>query len=104
MFTRTLLSSLKYTTFGELRSGTAATDYLYTGQRTGLDRLDPPVTVTPHTLRHTYAYMLRKAGVSVEVRAEMSGHSIETAMKYGSPKAREKERAAVGAIKASSCA
>jgi hypothetical protein len=29
----TLLSSLKYTAFGELRSGTAATDYLYTGQR-----------------------------------------------------------------------
>jgi len=28
-----LLSSLKYTAFGELRSGTAATDYLYTGQR-----------------------------------------------------------------------
>jgi site-specific recombinase XerD len=64
------------------------------GQRAGLERLDPPVTVTPHTLRHTYAYMLRQAGVSVEVRAEMSGHSIETAMKYGSPKAREKERAA----------
>jgi len=30
----------------------------------------------------------------VEVRAEMFGHFIETAMKYGSPKAREKERAA----------
>jgi uncharacterized protein YdhG (YjbR/CyaY superfamily) len=29
----TLLSSLKYTPFGELRSGTASTDYLYTGQR-----------------------------------------------------------------------
>jgi hypothetical protein len=29
----TLLSSLKYTAFGELRSGTASTDYLYTGQR-----------------------------------------------------------------------
>jgi RHS repeat-associated protein len=28
-----LLSSLKYTAFGELRSGTAATDYRYTGQR-----------------------------------------------------------------------
>jgi hypothetical protein len=32
--------------------------------------------------------------VSLEVRAEMSGHSIETAMKYGRPKAREKERVA----------
>src|SRR5271157_4891033 len=64
------------------------------GQRAGLDRLDPPVIVTPHVLRHTYAYMLRQAGVSTEIRAEMSGHSIETAMKYGRPKAREKERAA----------
>jgi integrase/recombinase XerC len=64
------------------------------GRRAGLDRLDPPVHVTPHVLRHTYAYMLRQAGVSTEVRAEMSGHSIETAMKYGRPKAREKERAA----------
>jgi site-specific recombinase XerD len=64
------------------------------GKRAGLDRLDPPVQVTPHVLRHTYAYMLRQAGVSTEVRAEMSGHSIETAMKYGRPKTREKERAA----------
>ncbi len=64
------------------------------GQRAGLARLNPPVRVTPHLLRHTYAYMLRQAGVSVEVRAELSGHSIETAMKYGRPKAREKERAA----------
>jgi integrase len=44
--------------------------------------------------RHTYAYMLRQAGVSLEVRAEMSGHSVATAMKYGRPKTREKERAA----------
>jgi integrase/recombinase XerC len=64
------------------------------GKRAGLDRLDPPVEVTPHVLRHTYAYMLRQAGVSTEVRAEMSGHSIATAMKYGRPKTREKERAA----------
>lgn len=64
------------------------------GERAGLGRLDPLVKVTPHVLRHTYAYMLRQAGVSTEVRAEMSGHSIETAMKYGRPKAREKERAA----------
>ena len=64
------------------------------GKRAGLDRLDPPVVVTPHVLRHTYAYMLRQAGVSLEVRAEMSGHSVATAMKYGRPKAREKERAA----------
>jgi len=64
------------------------------GERAGLGRLDPPVHVTPYVLRHTYAYMLRQAGVSTEVRAEMSGHSIETAMKYGWPKAREKERVA----------
>jgi site-specific recombinase XerD len=63
------------------------------GERAGLDRLDPPVHVTAHVLRHTYAYMLRKAGVSIEVRAELSGHSIQTAMRYGSPKAREKEKA-----------
>ena len=50
--------------------------------------------VTPHVLRHAYADMLRQAVVSTEVRAEMSGHSIETAMKYGRPKAMEKERAA----------
>ena len=65
-----------------------------TGRRTGLNRLDLPVQVMPHVLRHTYAFMLRQAGVSTEMRAEMSGHSIETAMKYGRPKASEKERAA----------
>jgi len=32
--------------------------------------------------------------VSTEIRAEMSGHSIETAMKYGRPKTREKEHGA----------
>jgi len=64
------------------------------GERVGLDRLDPPVRVTPHILRHTHAYMLRQAGVGVEVRAELSSHSIETTMKYGRPKTREKERAA----------
>ncbi|MGD0879870.1 MAG: tyrosine-type recombinase/integrase [Anaerolineales bacterium] len=64
------------------------------GKRAGLDRLDPPVQVTPHVLRHTYAYMLRQAGVSTEIRAEMSGHSVATAMKYGRPKAREKGQAA----------
>jgi site-specific recombinase XerD len=63
------------------------------GQRAGLDRLDPPVSVTPHVLRHTYAYMLRQAGISTEIRAELTGHSIQTAMKYGRPKREEKERA-----------
>jgi integrase len=64
------------------------------GERAGLGRLDPPVKVTLHVLRPTYAYILRQAGVSTEVRAEISGHSIETTMKSGRPKAIEKERAA----------
>ena len=38
--------------------------------------------------------MLRQAGVSLEVRAEMSGHAVQTAMRYGRPKTREKELAA----------
>jgi integrase len=59
-----------------------------------LDRLDPPVEVTPHVLRSHLAYMLRQTWVSTEVRVERSGHSIETAMKYGRPKVREKEWAA----------
>ena len=87
--------------FVELRAGcrplsrrTMQSMVVEAGKRAGLDRLDPPVQVTPHILRHTYAYMLRQAGVSTEIRAEMSGHSIETAMKYGRPKTREKERAA----------
>jgi len=63
------------------------------GQRAGLDRLDPPLKVTPHVLRHTYAYMLRQAGVSIEVRAELCGHSIQTVLRYGRPVALEKERA-----------
>jgi len=37
--------------------------------------------------------MLRQIGVSVEVLAELSGHSIETEMRFGWLKAREKERA-----------
>ena len=32
--------------------------------------------------------------MSTKVRAETSGHSIETAMNYDKPKAREEERAA----------
>lgn len=59
------------------------------GSRAGLDQLDPPVQDTPHVLHHTYAYMLRQAGVSTELRVELTGHSIETAMKYGRSKARK---------------
>ena len=36
----------------------------------------------------------RQAGVSTEKPVEMFGHSIKMAMKYGRPKAKEKERAA----------
>lgn len=50
------------------------------GERAGLDRLDPPVKLTPHVLRHTAAFMLRQVGVSVEIRAKFLGHSIQTAM------------------------
>lgn len=64
------------------------------GARAQLDKQKPPVQVTPHVLRHTYSFMLRQAGVDLEVRAEMAGHSMETAMKYGRPKQREKELAA----------
>ena len=59
------------------------------GQRA---RLEEPVT--PHTLRHTCAFMLRQAGVDIETRAKMLGHSIETASKYGAPGASEIEKAA----------
>jgi site-specific recombinase XerD len=64
------------------------------GQRAGLDRRDPPVKLTPHVLRHTAAFMLRQVGVSVEIRAKFLGHSIQTAMRYGSPKADELQAAA----------
>lgn len=63
------------------------------GQRAGLDRLSPPVSVSPHILRHTFLYMLRRAGVSAEIRASLAGHSLETTMKYGAPKRDEIKRA-----------
>ncbi len=63
------------------------------GQRAGLDRQEPPVFVTPHILRHTWLYMLRQKQISAEIRAALAGHSLETTMKYGSPKQPEIERA-----------
>ncbi|MCJ7433771.1 MAG: site-specific integrase, partial [Anaerolineales bacterium] len=51
------------------------------------------VAVTAHILRHTYAYMLRRNGVQPEVRARLMGHSIEMAMRYGSPKEEELNKA-----------
>lgn len=67
------------------------------GQRAGLDRLDPPVVVTPHILRHTAAFMLRQVGISLEIRAKYLGHSMQTAMRYGVPK-NEELRAAAKAL------
>lgn len=55
-------------------------------------RIEEPVT--PHILRHTCAFMLRKAGVDIETRSKMLGHSIETASKYGAPGENEIEKAA----------
>ncbi|MFZ5884008.1 MAG: tyrosine-type recombinase/integrase [Chloroflexota bacterium] len=59
------------------------------GRRAGIKE-----PVTPHVLRHTCAYMLRRAGVDIETRAKMLGHSIETARKYGEPGESEIEKAA----------
>lgn len=59
------------------------------GRRAGIKE-----SVTPHVLRHTCAFMLRQAGVGIEVRAKMLGHSIETASRYGAPGATEIEKAA----------
>jgi len=50
--------------------------------------------VTPHVLRHTCAFMLRTAGVDIETRAKMLGHSVKTASKYGAPGNNEIEKAA----------
>lgn len=50
--------------------------------------------VTPHILRHTCAFMLRKAGADIETRAKMLGHSVKTASKYGAPGESEIEKAA----------
>jgi len=50
--------------------------------------------VTPHILRHTCAFMLRQAGVDIETRSKMLGHSVETASKYGAPGGSEIEKAA----------
>ncbi len=59
------------------------------GRRAGIKE-----PVTPHVLRHTCAYMLRRAGVDIETRAKMLGHTIETARKYGEPGESEIEKAA----------
>ncbi len=50
--------------------------------------------VIPHVLRHTCAFMLRTAGVGIETRAKMLGHSVKTASKYGAPGNNEIEKAA----------
>lgn len=55
-------------------------------------RIEEPVT--PHILRHTCAFMLRQAGVDIETREKMLGHSIDTASRYGAPGESEIEKAA----------
>jgi site-specific recombinase XerD len=50
--------------------------------------------VTPHILRHTCAFMLRKAGADIETRAKMLGHSVKTASRYGAPGESEIAKAA----------
>ncbi|MCX6056896.1 MAG: TnsA endonuclease N-terminal domain-containing protein [Chloroflexi bacterium] len=47
----------------------------------------------PHN-RHTCAFMLRTAGVDIERRAKMLGHSVKTASKYGAPGNSEIEKTA----------
>ena len=59
-------------------------------QRAGIEES----IVTPHVLRHTCAFMLRTAGVDIETRAKMLGHSVKTASKYGAPGNNEIEKAA----------
>jgi integrase len=62
---------------------TDATEDIDVGKCADMDRLDPPVEVTPHVLRHTYACMLRRADVSTEIWAGISGHPDERAMRCG---------------------
>jgi integrase len=52
------------------------------------------VDVTPHTLRHTYAYMLMRNGVHPKTAAALMGHSLEMALRYGSSKDEDKRNAA----------
>jgi integrase/recombinase XerC len=54
------------------------------------------VDVTPHTLRHTYAYMLMRNGVHPKTAAALMGHSPEMALRYGSSKDEDKRRAVEG--------
>ena len=80
-------------TYTRLSMRSMQTMIVEAGQRAGLDRLSPPVSVSPHILRHTFLYMLRRAGISAEIRANLAGHSLETTMKYGAPKRDEIKRA-----------
>jgi len=75
---------------GERLSARAMQDMVAeAGRRAGIKE-----PVTPHILRHTCAFMLRQAGVDIETRAKMLGHSVETASKYGAPGESEIEKAA----------
>jgi site-specific recombinase XerD len=54
------------------------------------------VEVTPHILRHTYAYMLMKNGTHPKTAAALMGHSLEMALRYGSSKEEDKRKAVDG--------
>lgn len=45
------------------------------GSRTGARWAGIPHPVTPHTLRHTYAFRLAKAGVPIIAISKLLGHS-----------------------------
>jgi integrase len=50
--------------------------FIHGSMQSMLDRQGPHC-VTPYILRHTWLYMLRQKGISVEIRAELAGHSLE---------------------------
>lgn len=54
------------------------------------------VQVTPHILRHTYAYMLMRQGTHPKTAAALMGHSLEMALRYGSSKEEDKRKAVDG--------
>lgn len=54
------------------------------------------VQVTPHILRHTYAYMLMRQGTHPKTAASLMGHSLEMALRYGSSKEEDKRKAVEG--------
>lgn len=54
------------------------------------------VQVTPHVLRHTYAYMLMQQGTHPKTAAALMGHTLEMALRYGSSKEEDRRKAVDG--------